>query len=281
MQSLKDLLSGLARHPLDTGAAFFTCFSILFTVVKVIVQFFPRFSIQGPLPLIVGILISLGWAANKVWKPSKTSFKVANCNTTIEVVFDDLFQQTGFRAIPVSAYFDSKLGKPVSDKSLHGIFIKKFFAGYPESFDKQLNEQLRDVAGIETEKVEGKTLCYPIGTTALVRVNDDCYLLFALTNADPQTLKANSNVELMWGALHKLWERARNECGGHPLNLPLVGSGLSGLGLPPRDLLNLVVLSAITETKASEITQTIRIVLLRDKFDDLDLREVKLHWKDK
>jgi hypothetical protein len=57
----------------------------------------------------------------------------------------------------------------------------------------------------------------------------------------------------MWRAMHKVWERARVESGGHPLNLPLVGSGLSGLGLPTRDLLNLIVLSAITETKASEV----------------------------
>ena len=84
----------------------------------------------------------------------------------------------------------------------------------------------------------------------------------------------------MWRALHKLWRRARIECGGHPLNLPLVGSGLSGLGLPTRDLLNLLILSAITETKATEITQTIRVVLRRDRFEHVDLREVKAHWEE-
>jgi hypothetical protein len=53
---------------------------------------------------------------------------------------------------------------------------------------------------------------------------------------------------------------------------------LSGLGLPTRDLLNLIILSAITETKAKQITHTIRIVLHRDRFDELDLREVQKHW---
>jgi hypothetical protein len=279
MQSAKDLIYGFAKHPWKSVTYAFTCFSILFTVVKVVVQFFPQCKIEGPFPLVVAILVSIGWAAKKVWKPSKTTIRVSNCNTTIEVMFGDIFEQDGIKSISVSEYFDTMLGKPVSDRSLHGIFIKKCFGGHSESLDAQLNDELRDIVGTQKGKVEGKTLCYPIGTTALVKVNDESYILFALTNADPKTLKVSSDVELMWRALHKLWQRARNECGGHPLNLPLVGSGLSGLGLPPRDLLNLLILSAITETKSNEITQTIRILLHRDRFEEIDLRDVKQYWE--
>jgi hypothetical protein len=279
MQSAKDLVYGLAKHPWKSVVNAFTSFSVLFTVVKVIVQFFPQFKIEGPFPLLVAIFISIGWAAKKVWKPSKTLIKVSYCNTTIEVIFGDIFEQDGIKAISVSEYFDTTLGKPVSDKSLHGIFIKKCFGGYSESLDAQLGNELGGIVGTQTDKVEGKTICYPIGTTALVKVNHESFILFALTNANPKTLKTSSNVELMWRALHRLWQRARNECGGHPLNLPLVGSGLSGLGLPTRDLVNLLILSAITETKSSEITQTIRILLRRDRFEDIDLRDVKLYWE--
>ena len=275
----RPFLHGFARHWWKSIVNAFTCFSVLFTVVKVIVQFFPQFKIEGPLPLLIAVLISIGWAAKKVWKPSKTTIKISNCNTTIEVIFGDIFEQDGIKAISVSEYFDTKLGKPVSDTSLHGIFIKKCFGGYSESLDAQLGNELHGIVGTQTEKIEGKTVCYPIGTTAFIKVNDQSYILFALTAADPKTLKVFSNVELMWRALHKLWQRARNECGGHPLNLPLVGSGLSGLGLPTRDLVNLLILSAITETKSSEITQTIRILLRRDRFEEIDLRDVKQYWE--
>jgi hypothetical protein len=84
----------------------------------------------------------------------------------------------------------------------------------------------------------------------------------------------------MWLAMHGAWQRARTEAGGHDINIALVGSGLAGLGLPTRDLLNLIVLSAITETKANEITRKIRIVLHRDRFEELDLRDVKKHWEE-
>ena len=193
------------------------------------------------------------------------------------MLFGDLFEQNGIRAIAVNEFFDSKIGKPVSDKSLHGMFLQKCFGGHPEPFDKQVDEQLKEIIGDEVEKIDGKTKSFPIGTTAIINANQDRYLVFALSKTNPNTCKADSNVSMMWDALHELWQRTRIESGGHDLNLPLIGSGLSGLGLPTRDLLNLIILSAITETKAKEITQRIRVILHRDRFDDLDLRDLKKH----
>jgi hypothetical protein len=101
-----------------------------------------------------------------------------------------------------------------------------------------------------------------------------------LAKSDPLTCKAFSDVTMMWVAMHGAWQRARTEAGGNDINIALVGSGLAGLGLPTRDLLNLIILSAITETKAQEITRKIRIVLHRDRYEDLDLRDVKKHWEE-
>jgi len=196
------------------------------------------------------------------------------------VLFGDLFKQSGIRAVAVNEFFDSKIGKPVSDRSVHGIFINKCFGGHPEPFDKQVEEQLRQTEFEHIARPDGKTKRYPIGSTAIITAESDRYIAFAFSKTDPETCKAQSDVTLMWGALHSLWQRARIESGGYPLNLTLVGSGLSGVGLPTRDLLNLIILSAITETKTKPITQRIRIVLTRDRFEDLDLRDVKKHWRE-
>jgi len=196
----------------------------------------------------------------------------------IEVVFGDFFTQDGLRIIAVSEFFESKLGMPVSPKSLHGILLERHCGGHPESFDKQVNEQLKNIEGLEVKKSEGKSICYPIGTTALIAFNRDRYLIFALTKTDPTTCKVSSNVAIMWEALAALWHRARIEANGDAVNLPLIGSGLGGLNLPTRDLLDLLILSAITETKIRQITRRIRIVLHRDRFRDLNLNDVKKHW---
>lgn len=282
MKSILDLWRGIYRHPLQTAGYVFTYFSIIFTLIKAVTHFIPSVKIEGLGPLVAVALISAALGIKKVWKPSKIEMKMANSNTVIEILFGDLFEQDGIRAIAVNEFFDSKIGMPVSDKSLHGKFLAKCFGGHPESFDKLVDEQLKNVEPSEVPtKIDGKTKQFPIGTNALITVNQDRYLVFALTKTEPTTCKASSDVTMMWIALHQLWQRARIEAGGHEVNLPLVGSGLSGLGLPTRDLLNLIILSAITETKSKEITQRIRIVLHRERFEDLDLRDVRKHWEEK
>jgi hypothetical protein len=280
MRSLVDLWRGIYRHPWKTAQYIFTSFSIIFTLARATTYFIPAIKFEGSFALTIAVVISLIFGLRKAWKPSRIEIPVSHCNTIIEVIFGDLFKQDGIRVIAVNEFFDSKLGKPVSDKSIHGLFIQRCFGGCPEAFDKQVDEQLRNLKGEEVKKVEGKSKCYPIGSTALITVNQDRYVAFAFARTDPNTCKAFSDVTMMWIALRQLWERVRIESGGYPVNLPLVGSGLSGIGLPTRALLDLIILSAITETKAKEVTQKIRVVLHRDRFDTLDLRDVRQHWKE-
>ena len=276
---MRDLWVGIISHPWKVISHSFVAFSVMWTLTEGLTYFAPGIQIKGLIALGVILLISIGYALKQVWKPSKIEIKVSNSNTVIEVLFGDLFQLEGLRAIAVNEFFDSMLGRPVSDKSLHGMFLKQCFGGHPEPFDKQVDVELKGIESAEVEKVEGKTRRFPIGSSALITVDQDRYLVFAFAKTDPTTCKAYSDVTMMWQALHHLWQRARIETSGNAMNLPLVGSGLSGLGLPTRDLLNLIILSAITETKAKQVTHRIRIVLHRDRFEDLDLRDVKQHWE--
>jgi Thoeris protein ThsA, Macro domain len=280
VRPFKDLWRGIKRHPWKTTGYVFTAFSVLFTIIKGINQFFPGVKIEGVYAFTAIILVSFGYGLKKVWKPSKIKIKIANSDTIIEVLFGDLFVQDGIRAVAVNEFFDSALGKPVSEKSLHGLFLNKCFGGYPEPFDKQVDEQLANEPHEIVPRVEGKTKKYKIGTTTMLNAEKDRYLVFALTHTDVTNSMATADVTMMWVALHHVWQRARAECGGSALNLPLVGGGLAKIGLPTRDLLNLIILAAITETKEKVITQRIRIVLHRDRFEDLDLRDVENHWKE-
>jgi hypothetical protein len=120
MTSLVDLWRGIYRHPWKTIQYIFTSFSVIFTLVKATTYFFPAIKIEGVFALTAAIVISVVFGLRKVWKPSRIEIPVAHCNTVIEVIFGDLFNQDGIRAIAVNEFFDSKIGKPVSDKSIHG-----------------------------------------------------------------------------------------------------------------------------------------------------------------
>lgn len=280
MQALSDLWHGISRHPWRTAGLAYLAFSALFTLVQAANFFNNKVKFEGLFYPVLLIALSIIFALWKIWKPSKICISVDHTNTSIEILFGDLFRMDGIKIISVNNFFDSELGKPVSDKSLHGIFIKRSFGSHPQSFDAQLDLQLVNEPSTDVpQKRDGKTKSYEIGTTALIDVSGDSYILVALAESNPATCKASSDVTKMWLALHGAWQRARIEAGGHDINVALVGSGLAGLGLPTRDLLNLIILSAITETKAQEITRKIRIVLHRDRFEDLDLRDVKNHWE--
>src|ERR1700688_1323801 len=100
-----DLWRGISRHPVKTAQYSFTAFSILFTIVKAITHFVPSLTIEGPGALGIMVLVSFGYGLKKVWKPSGIEIQIANCNTVIEVVFGDIFEQTGIRAIAVNEFF--------------------------------------------------------------------------------------------------------------------------------------------------------------------------------
>lgn len=279
MQPLKDLWRGIKKHPFKLFGYAFTAFSILLTIFRGL-NLIPGVEINGWLAFWSVLAVSIGYALKKIWKPSTIKIKVSNSDTTIEVLFGDLFAVDGIRAVAVNEYFDSVLGRLVSEKSLHGYFLNKCFGGHPQPFDTQVDDELANEPFENMTRPEGKTKKYKIGATAMLSAEKDRYLVFALTHTDITNCMATADVTMMWVALHHVWQRARIECGGSALNLPLVGGGLSKIGLPTRDLLNLIILAAITETKEKTITQTIRIVLHRDRFEDLDLRDVETHWKE-
>ncbi|EHM9039515.1 macro domain-containing protein [Escherichia coli] len=282
IKSLMDLLRGIIRKPFKTVTYFFTSFSVLFTIVRMIVYFVPGIKFDGVIPLIIMLCISLGFTLKKVWKPSKVVIPIPNTATKIEIVFGDIFNQDGIRVIPANEYFDSKLGLPVSENSLHGIFINKCFGGHPESFDKQVEEGLSGKESkVVNNKIDGNSRKYEIGTSVLMEADSKKYLVFAFAHTNESTCKAFIDVKDTWIALHEMWSSLRIFSGGSAVNLPLIGSGISGLGLPTRDILNLIILSAITETKNKEVTKLIRVILHRDRFDDLDLREIKDYWEKK
>ena len=275
MQSLKDLWRGIKRHPWKTLGYVFTAFSGLFTVVKGINQFFPGVQIEGAYAFAVVILVSICFGLKKVWKPSKIKIKVANSDTTIEVLFGDLFAQDGIRAIAVNEFFDSALGKPVSEKSLHGYFLNKCFGGYPQPFDKQVDEQLANEPCEETPRSEGKTKKYKIGTTAMLNAEKDRYLVFALTHTDVTNCMASADVTMMWIALHHVWQRARAECGGTALNLPLIGVFVALLRLPMSLISALVALLCVVGTYAVSNSMLDLWVLLASGVVGYVLRRLK------
>ncbi|TIC86924.1 macro domain-containing protein [Crenobacter intestini] len=279
MKILHNIYLGIKRHPLKFLVEIFFAYSALWTLVESGSYFFQDIKPQGILCYLVLVFIGILAACIRAYQHRSFSFKISHSNTEVTVSFGDLFDHGGYLAIPVNEFFDSKLGLPVSPKSLHGIVVDKFFGGHPTSFDQLLTVDLANTPGQDIQRANGKTRRYPIGTTASINTNSHRFLLFALCTTDIVTFKASATIPDLVRALEGLCARARVVLGGERLIIPLVGSGLSGIGLPANQLLQLILLVLVNETKKNQVALDIEIVIHPDRFDEIDFHLIENFWR--
>jgi hypothetical protein len=270
---------GIQRHPSRFFVWIFLSYSALWTIIESVLSFFPDFSLNGTKYYCTLIGLSVVLASIRSYQKKSIEFRIKHTNTKIRVLFGDIFCQNGFIAIPVNEFFDSEIGLPVSPNSLHGIVIDRYFGGHPASFDKLIETDLKGAPVQNVARGIGKTNKYEIGTTALIQTNTHRFLLFALCLTDIDTCKASASLEHLIAALKGLCAKARVTLGGEKLIIPLAGSGLAIMGLPPQHLLHIIILTLLDETKRNQFASEIEIVLHSSRFDEIDLSMAENIWR--
>lgn len=249
----------------------FAAYGALWTLIESIGAFVEKLrpSGLGAYGVLVGsAALYGGWQA----RPRRyIELRIPNSDSSVAVEFGDILTKCGCVAIQVNEFFDSLIGDHVSPNSIHGKFIKKVLGGQSAAFDALLNNALAGVPYEDVERSSGNTRRYKIGTTADVQVNECRYLLFAFAKTDVTTLKAYATVHEVWDALAGLWEAVRVKANGYPVYVPLLGAGQAGVGLPEKDLLDLLILSFSYYTKKNKIANRVTVVLHPDLRKVIDL----------
>lgn len=266
---------GVNRQPLNVIISAAISYGALWGILEPLPHFFATDILQGAFKYVIFIIVSIVIGFIRIIPKRRIIFKIFNTNTHVEIIFGNLFEQKGFKAIPVNEYFDSEIGDPVSPNSVHGIFIQQQLNGVSESFDIYVERALKNIQFEEVARNRGKSRRYELGTTAVITINDVRYFLFAFSKTNIQTLKAHTTVPQMWIALEGLWNSIRNNSGGTLVSLPLVGSGRAGVGLELQYLLSMLLFSLTDSVKKKDLNQTIRIVILDYNFDEIDLSAIK------
>jgi hypothetical protein len=279
MQFFHSIWLGIERRPLSFFGKILLTYSSLWTVIESVSNFFPDVKLQGAIYYLALVAISISIASALAYQRRLIKFRVGNSNTTIKVYFGDLFEQSGHLAIPVNEYFDSELGLPVSPKSLHGMVIDRFFGGHPASFDQLVTSDLASTPAQTISRSTGKTYKYEIGTTASIKTSSHRFLLFALCITDISTCKASATLPDLVRAIEGLCAKSRIILGGDKLVVPLVGSGLSGIGISPLHLLQVILLVLVNETKKNQFALEVDVVLHPSRFDEIDLSVIEDLWR--
>lgn len=268
---VRRLHTAFRRHPLRLAIEVAVVYVFLWSLLDPAFAFL-GFGPPGARDFILLIALSCLLGLMRALPPLRVGCMLPSSGTQLSIEFGDLFLAGGLRAIPVNEFFDSQLGDHVSPKSLHGQLLQGPFGGQPDVFDRQVEGALAGVASDQVHRPSGRTRRYPVGTAARLETGNAKYVAFVSAHTDTRTLKAFANVGDLWAGLEGLWEKAREVSGGDPLYVPLVGSGLSGVGLPAQHLLAILVMSIVEANKQWQICREIVIVLSEAIFDQVDIR---------
>ena len=104
------------------------------------------------------------------------------------------------------------------------------------------------------------------------------YLLFALSKTN-ENYEAYSTPSILMEALNGLLNKARTECNGNDLNIPVVGTGLSRSGIPLEYAVELIMIAILNSAKNREITKNINIIIHESQFEKIDLKTIKNKWE--
>ena len=158
----------------------------------------------------------------------------------IRVKVGDLFdtERGSIVVIPVNNYLDTQLQHDViGPRTVHGLFIQHYRDKYPR---KNLDDEITNAISRDgilssgsvasRRNVSGKLDKYPLGTVVRLFEEDKQYYLVVATEFDE-----NNHViyqpEKYTYMLLTMMEKINTYNSGHPIYMPIIGSGQTGLNL--------------------------------------------------
>ena len=245
------VILGVKQKPLKACAYIFIAYAAIWTVLEPLISIVSPVSeyFSGELKFYLLLLISSLIGLYRSAIPQELSIQYGN--SEIKIAFGDLFLFPGIKTIPVSRYFYEIEVVPTS---LQNKIIQFFLQSQEgmrglELYKKNLSSALEHAPYQENYRnaTQREEKYYPLGTTAFLELNGENYMLFALTETERrENIPANNcDISKMWSALLSFWQKARVYSRGQPINIPLIGSGITGIRLSPVRILELNLLAIV------------------------------------
>jgi len=233
----------------------------------------------GNYVLVFSIILSLIYGVIRVFPKMSVKKEFKASNTSIEIKVSDIFNEKTHIAIGSSDYFDTNYDIN-SNLSLKSQVINKCFNSDVKYVDEliQISLTKQNLTGIEDEnRIEGKKVKYPPGTTVILPHDSRKIFVVIISKLiyEGSRKHTSSNPQLLNNALNKLWETVKTEGRMKPLTIPVFGSGLASINLSFLLLTQLIVLSFVTYSKNTRITDKLTINIHESQYNPSDFEELK------
>ena len=226
---------------------------------------------------VLFVSVAYGTYSNRTRR--RITLKISE-KVTATVYFGDLFESNEIIIIPVNEYFDTIVDdKIVSHKTLHGMFIRKFFGGNETELKQQIENGLSNCKPLEVNsgRARGNKNKYPLGTVCEVENGGLIFYLVALTRFNENDRAEVKNSEYQ-RVLCDLFSFVEQNSQGRLVSLPLIGAGHSGVDLSKQKLLEFLLFS-ISLKDSLTLINGVNIVLHDSTKGDIDLSSTETLFK--
>lgn len=272
---------------------FFTGFlfipGAIVTLYQLLIIFFPNFDVSDFCSniyfLIAICIISLSFGVCFILPKRIASSTIVGTDVRVSCKICNLLSQNDDMVIAVNTTFDTSTeGDFVSPKSLQGQFQSKFFKNNLNYLDEIIDISLKaeKISAFLNDGRKTKTKEYEIGTVAkifhkesLFRNSFHTYLLaLAKANSAGVTTTTNEDFSL---ALYKLWNYLRINGHKTKLNIPLIGTGKSGLNCERMAVAKEIIFSFVSYAKSAKIVDELVVCVSMNDYEKckMDLDELQ------
>ncbi|WP_288243962.1 macro domain-containing protein, partial [uncultured Chryseobacterium sp.] len=222
--------------------------------------------------LIITYLVILYWANNL------TDIEVDIDGSNVNVKCGDLFAQQGLKVIPFNEYFDTLVDdKIISNTSLNGIYINKYFANNLQEIDdfiKNNSDQLDIIDNQVTRKYGGKSVKFKLST---IFVYDE-FIITAFSKFDENN-RANLTMPEYIEFLINFWDRVNRVYAQRTVSVPVFGSGITRIkehkNISDEELLKIMLWTFKLSEMKFKYPAKLTIIIHKEKIKQINLFDIK------
>jgi len=246
-----------------------------------IVISFTSFSLGsvGKLPAQIGvvvvayIILIIGTMYVK-YKLSKSAITLNIRGMKVIVKEGDILASTGWKLIPFNEYFDTQVDDVIiAHSSLNGKYIDSLGDDDREALKLAISDDNKSPLNRHNLSDGAKTR-YELGT---IKVFQEVMML-ALTHFNEQN-EAHTNRAEYEHTLRKMWKEIRRTYQGKPINIPLIGGGITQFedmtDKPNDQLLRCILCTLRTSSVTFDENVQITIILTKKALETVNLYELK------
>lgn len=189
----------------------------------------------------------------------------------VVIKIGDIFEEAGWKVIPCNERFDTEVDDHIiAHNTLNGKMIDNHIDNIQE-----LNTAIAAAAKEKSKfmpRNAGEKRIYPLGR--FIPYND--FLMLAFSHFD-ENETAYIGIGEYEQLLIRMWAEMRRVYAAKPINLPLIGGGVTTInGLPEKNYTELLKCMLCTlRSSKFQADQGISIVLTQDVIDQIDMNAIK------